>query len=669
MERVDRTDPGKYAESHGVCMESNLRRRVGSLALPKSRALDSVLEAVVNSIQAMDGRTDGTITVEIDRDTEQRRMVGGGESLAVDGFTITDEGVGFDERNFDSFKQLDTAYKAHLGCKGIGRLLWILVFERAEIDSTYRDGDDLRRRTFTFDRDREVIVSDDVSEPGSRTGSRIHLRRCRPEFKDNVETDHEDLAHAILEHCILYFIHGRAPRIVVRDGGDTTVVNTLFEEHGMGTGGEHGFSIKGHDFKLYIIRNYDRKSEGNHLWLCAYSRTVMGHHSPMSGLRMVDSDGRAFVVDCYLSSEYLDERVNATWSDFGPMSKPNLVSDTTLDDMGKTVVDELRKLFTDELGADRIERQEMMDGILAECPQYRYFVHSHPEMLDRLKMDGEDVRRTNIRMLNNEISNLESQVMFSLEDLRKGEDTFKDYARIEEGFRRLDEVNRNNLCKYMVHRRMILELYADAMRYIPDDDDGRYPREAHLHNLLLPQRTDSGDGYNPYECNLWVLDERLNYFTFYDSYSDSPSKNMADSGTDDRPDIVIFTDGEGRFANNVAIIELKRYGRDKQDLAEQMLRYVEQIRGNHWKKKNGEKLNVRDDAMFFCYGICELSGTEYESWLESRDFTPMDGGTSMYRWYKNLKTHMHIMDMNLILDNAEKRNRIFFDILGMSKNR
>ena len=55
----------------------------------------------------------------------------------IRGFTIVDNGVGFDSANFASFETMDSRAKATLGGKGVGRLLWLLAFERARIVSIY----------------------------------------------------------------------------------------------------------------------------------------------------------------------------------------------------------------------------------------------------------------------------------------------------------------------------------------------------------------------------------------------------------------------------------------------------------------------------------------------------------------------------------------------------
>lgn len=53
----------------------------------------------------------------------------------VDGFAVTDNGIGFNEENLDAFFTSDTQYKVGRGGKGIGRFIWLKAFQAAEIES------------------------------------------------------------------------------------------------------------------------------------------------------------------------------------------------------------------------------------------------------------------------------------------------------------------------------------------------------------------------------------------------------------------------------------------------------------------------------------------------------------------------------------------------------
>ena len=42
--------------------------------------------------------------------------------------TITDNGCGFDEKNFSSFTTADSRFKESKGAKGVGRFIWLKAF-------------------------------------------------------------------------------------------------------------------------------------------------------------------------------------------------------------------------------------------------------------------------------------------------------------------------------------------------------------------------------------------------------------------------------------------------------------------------------------------------------------------------------------------------------------
>jgi hypothetical protein len=93
----------------------------------------------------------------------------------VEAFSVVDSGVGFTDRNFDSFETVDSPYKASRGGKGLGRFLWLKAFTRVEIESHFRaiGNENLLCRKFSF-----VANDEDVgSKPrGVRSGKGGNVR-------------------------------------------------------------------------------------------------------------------------------------------------------------------------------------------------------------------------------------------------------------------------------------------------------------------------------------------------------------------------------------------------------------------------------------------------------------------------------------------------------------
>lgn len=90
-------------------LESNLRGRLRNTDLPVSKCLFPLFEAVVNSIYAIDDRiasidsfasTEGKIRVTLNRSSDSD-LFGGKAELST--ITIEDNGIGFDDNNYNSF--------------------------------------------------------------------------------------------------------------------------------------------------------------------------------------------------------------------------------------------------------------------------------------------------------------------------------------------------------------------------------------------------------------------------------------------------------------------------------------------------------------------------------------------------------------------------------------
>jgi hypothetical protein len=118
-----------------VALTTSLAGRVRNTNLPKSHSLLPLLEAVVNGLQAIDVRLgdevgQGRLRVTIERSGQvefEFEPPGPGRVALkpITGFVVEDNGVGFTPDNMKSFETLDTDYKASLGCRGVGRLLWL----------------------------------------------------------------------------------------------------------------------------------------------------------------------------------------------------------------------------------------------------------------------------------------------------------------------------------------------------------------------------------------------------------------------------------------------------------------------------------------------------------------------------------------------------------------
>ena len=220
----------KGGVSHPIT--ASLSGRLRNTQLAKSRALLPLFEAVVNAIQAVDdapGLDPGSASIEV-RISRRSQMAFEFDRAGQPGYA--EPIVGFDDRNMESFRTLDSEYKSAKGCRGVGRLLWLKAFQRVEVSSRYLDGDKvLREREFTFTA-REGVSQEaaaDAREHG--TGTEIRLLGFEEVYQKHAPKNVRPIARAVLEHCLWYFVRPTgAPRIIVTDGADTVNLTLLYEE-------------------------------------------------------------------------------------------------------------------------------------------------------------------------------------------------------------------------------------------------------------------------------------------------------------------------------------------------------------------------------------------------------------------------------------------------------
>ena len=168
-------------------MKFDIIGRIQNMRLPdgKTAILYSVYEAVSNSIHAINdlfgetlaashGKVDVNIAVNEDND--------------IDLITITDNGIGFTPENLKSFETSDSRFKYQRGGKGVGRLIWIKMFETIKVDSVVKNGRTMERIQFRFSPEKEKSITNlrKTSAPGAHRGTTITLSDLRPDQRGRV---------------------------------------------------------------------------------------------------------------------------------------------------------------------------------------------------------------------------------------------------------------------------------------------------------------------------------------------------------------------------------------------------------------------------------------------------------------------------------------------------
>lgn len=237
-------------------------------------------------------------------------------------FSVTDNGVGFTEDNYNSFNTAYSSYKIAKGCKGIGRFLWLLAFDHAEINSVYREDGNVFRRIFMFN-DKGPAPEDNVAVESDESDIATTIKLCeyKAVFQESCPLGLDVLAKKIVEHCLPFFISGNCPIITIQDGISPPVeLNTYFHSIIEPTLHQDKFELNNEAFTIYHMQLAEG-ADKHELHLCANMQEVkdvtLSPHIPnlRTKIPFLDKSGSFYYVG-YVSSNYLDNHVSSTRTSF-----------------------------------------------------------------------------------------------------------------------------------------------------------------------------------------------------------------------------------------------------------------------------------------------------------------------------------------------------------------
>ncbi len=380
-------------------MQVDIVGRIRNLQLPVTQPLIPLFECLVNSIESIEdsGIKSGRIDVYFDRDARQVAIAGTEETTlaSIRDVTIVDNGAGFNDGNVKAFFLSDSTRKANRGNKGIGRFTWLKVFSEAVIDSTYQqDSDSWMRRTFKFVLTTDGVESEQVDDAVTKEHrTSVKLTRLRTEYEKHFPKSLETIAHKVIDHLLIHFVGGRCPQITLHDAdGQSCNLNHVFAEEAKERAQEVTFNLKGHDFKVTVLR-YQSSAVKNHtISYCANQREVLdwraGKAIPDLQGRLTDEQGEQFVFRTYVSGPYLDAKVNSERTAFMFLQEADLdfPGEMAREELDAEVVLALKQVaepYTTQLREEK--RQVIESFIQQDAPQYRFQLQErYRERLERI---------------------------------------------------------------------------------------------------------------------------------------------------------------------------------------------------------------------------------------------------------------------------------------------
>lgn len=659
-------------------MNINFQGLVDLHTLPTSEPLLPLYEAVVNSIQSINQAniSDGQIHIKIEREGSISLFERENWETDIDNIIIQDNGVGFTEDNFKSFNTYASDLKKMLGCKGVGRMIWLKAFASVKVESTYFESGSWFHRAFTFDK---------VNAVGNETKERvdgdahnvtiISLQNLRSKNRASTPKKLSTIARDLLNHCFIYFVMGKAPRITISDETETISINNLFDNIRKEDISTVEFSIEDKAFRLIHFKNYNPNSSIHCLNMCANDRRVSSTNlqSVFNGVnsKFINAQG-AFVYNGYITSEYLDENVNRERTSFNISdTESSMFAKVTKNEIIAKAVELALDYLRDELVAYNNSKREKIEHFVRNVnPRYRLLLRRYPECIDNILIFNDEDK------MELELFKQEQQYKLKLkEEGKELEKIIKTNVNADnivkkttEYAEKLSEMGKSSLAEYILHRKTVLDLLERNLKY---QDNNQYAYEQSIHQIVFPMQQTSDDiDYTAH--NLWLIDEKLSYHYYLASDKKIKSMDPIQSDSKKEPDITIFdspfafTDENEQPFRNITIIEFKRPGReaygDSENPIQQVIEYMDDFTNGKIKTKDGLTIDGTSNIRFFCYILCDIS-EKLHKYIKQYDFQLTPDLQGYYLYSKSYNAYMEIIPYNKMIKDSKKRNKILFDKL------
>lgn len=661
--RTARRDSTLQSEQIGWLSDNAGRIDNISLAPNAKNALYPLFEAVMNSIHAIEERfgsdrlTQGSISIEMHRD----------ESDAYSGFTVRDNGAGFTDENLASLRRFDSRKKAKLGGKGVGRLLWLKVAERAEITSRFHFEDTVIGRAFNFTVADPVADFREFRSASSEVKTTIKVSPFKSEFSSRLPRRLDTIANRLISHFVSYFTNMQHPSIELIDGQEKIDLFDAFAEK-VERDKDYPFTIAGrsdnfvlHCFLLPKSISDDERSV-NAVYLGANGRAVSRHElDSVLGMKAIDS---RFAFLGYVESDFLNTNANDTRTAFS-LDEEEV---TEIVDAAKNLV----KLFLDpEIKEIRKKQADRIAEIGKEHPRFFHAAREAGQFAEQLHLSKQSEEEIFVELTRDSLRDYKKRKREYNEAWKKSLPNVE--QQTESFMQKLKEDAMSSLAEYVARRKSILEIFESGLAF-KDIEDEKSHYEKVVHGIICPLNSTS-DELKYEDHNLWLLDDRLAFYSYLNSDKRMDAQTGGKSESKDRPDVTLFdlglSFGSDDQSQPITIVEFKRPKRDDYTVLDnpitQVRSYIEQLRkAGEAAKFDGTPLRTIDKATpFTCHIVADITPTLRDVMKQLGQFTQRAGTSSWYCWDHNYSTFIEITSFREVLSSAKARNQAFFRHLGL----
>jgi len=627
-------------------MSTNISRIVNEDVSNRINQYDVLYEAIINSIHA--NATE--IICELSSFDNPTKV--DGEELSpkrLDTIKVSDNGDGLHDENYNSFCEYRTGYKKEMGCKGVGRFVFLKVYKTVKFKSELTELNEERQFAFDVNFDTENIQKKpkDIKQNKS-TIELIGLNESYYNKEKHVDRrivlDLESIKERVLINLVpsLFFYHSKGVdiKIIFKD----SEYETSITEKDIPRFDKKEFTIiskegKKHLFNLYHkIENAPGTFKAYH---CANNRTVCEFSE--KDFRMSMPYGYSGFL--LLVSKFFDAHVNNDRNDFDIFPvKTDLFSTISWEMINNHLLSIISELVKEGIP----ETQKINSAKLKEIQSERPYLTNYIDEND-IEMAGFIDKKQIIDKAKRRFDNAKENIISN-----SGKEKYSD-----EELNEAIQLTQNELVSYIFDRVQVIE----RLKTMLDDKE---KVESVIHNLFMQKHTEDN-----YYCigknNLWLLDDRFTSYSY--AASDKRIKDIVSTlqleGDEsdyekDRPDLALFFSHspDNPVSLKSVLVEIKPFtdlnksDRKKFQGIQQLKDYVEAFK---------EKENINEIWAFLITDVDEKLADR----LKKDDYTPLFSTKNpiYHRFYKELGISIYVVGAETLISDAESRNKIFLDII------
>lgn len=629
-------------------MLAEIRRIVNEDISIRVSQYDVLFEAITNAVHAKATKITCKLnSTDIPANDEGVEII----NKKVDTIIISDNGEGLNNDNYDSFCKYRTEHKKKLGCKGVGRFVFLKVYENVNYKSELKT--EQEERTFKFHLDFETEDIKIAPRKVDKNLTEISFSRLTPSYIDydkhldrRIELDLDAIRNKVLLHLIptLFFFKKEKANIEIEFIDSTTSNSVFITNKDVPDFFEKKFEVTNKENAKFDFTLHHRieKEQGNlNAFYCANNRSVC-EFSEKDFKMSLPYGYSGFLL---LEASYLDIHGNNERNDFDIYP----VRTDVYSSLSWEMINEKLKIAISDIVKKGVpETQKINKEKIKEIQNERPYLVNYIDEED-IEMAGFIDKKQIIEKAKKKFDIEKEKILTS-----SGKDDYSD-QELKDAI----EIAQNELVSYINDRALVLERLKKLV-------EKKETVESVIHNLFMQQRTDD-DYYCIGKNNLWLLDDRFTSYTYAasDKRITTVLKSIGETeeGVDylnDKPDLSLFfshnPDNPERLKS--VLIELKPFDysaksdRKKFNGLTQLRDYVKAFK---------EKENINE---IFAFLITDVDAKFADRLID-------DGYAAMYsldapiyhRFYEKLGISMYVVSARTLIIDAEARNKVFLDII------